>query len=121
MSSERRLFKMSVFNVPVVIGVDEEAIAREIKENVEAQVVAKILDEIKKQMYKSSYYYGRSEYDDPEPLKNMIKTEIQKQLDGHQDLIIKEAAEILADKLARTKAVKEKAALIAEKVLEEEK
>lgn len=110
---------MSVYSVPVVIGVDEEAIANEVKENVESQVVAKIVDEVKKQMFKSYDYY-REDCTNPEPLRNMIKAEIQKKLEEHQDLIVKLAAEILADKLARTKAVKEKAALIAEAVLEEE-
>lgn len=110
---------MSVFSVPVTIGVDENAIVREIKENVESRVVAKIQDEVKKQMFEKRYRYG-NDYDDPEPLRNMIKGEIEKELYRHQYLIIKTAAEILADKLARTKAVKEKAALIAERVLEEE-
>ena len=40
---------MSVFSVPVTIGIDEEGIARELRENVESQVVNKILDEVKKQ------------------------------------------------------------------------
>lgn len=113
---------MSVFSVPVTIGVDEEGIAREVRENVESQVVAKILDEVKKQMFKARYvrYSNEDQYTDPEPLRYMIKDQIHNILIEHQDLIIKEAAEILADKLARTKAVKEKAALIAEAVLEEE-
>ena len=112
---------MSVFSVPVTIGVDEEAIAREIRENVESQVIGKIISEIENQMYIDRYYFAGDNYKNPEPLKNMIKYEIQKKLTEHQDIIIKTAAEILADKLARTKAVKEKAALIAEKVLEEER
>lgn len=114
---------MSTFSVPVVIGVDEEAIAREVAKDAKSQVVAKILDEVKMQMFNPRYvrYSNEEKYTDPEPLRNMIKSEIQKKLEEHQDLIVKLAAEILADKLARTKAVKEKAALIAEAVLEEEK
>lgn len=113
---------MSVFSIPVTIGIDEEGIAREVRENVESQVVAKILDEVKMQMFNARYvrYSNEERYTDPEPLRNMIEWEIQKKLEEHQDLIVKLAAEILADKLARTKAVKEKAALIAEAVLEEE-
>ena len=111
---------MSVFSVPVTIGVDEEAIAREVKENVESRVLAKITDEVKKQMFENRYSYTRDEYNDPEPLRNMIKKQIDIFLNDKQDFIIKEAAMILADRLARTKSVKEKAALIAEKVLEEE-
>ena len=45
---------MSVFSVPVTIGVDEEKITKEIESNVEAQVVNKITDEIKRQLDKTN-------------------------------------------------------------------
>lgn len=96
---------MSVFSVPVTIGVDEEKIAREIEANVEAKVVANITKEVKKQLFREDYYYGKKE--DPEPLRNMIKTEIRRILDKNEDLIIKEAAKLLVEKMARTKAVKD--------------
>ena len=38
---------MSVFSVPVTIGVNEEEIAKEIRKNVEDKVVEKITKEIK--------------------------------------------------------------------------
>lgn len=111
---------MSVFSVPVTIGVNEEAIANEIKENVEQQVIEKINREVKKQIFSHRYGWGRDNYEDPEPLRNMIKDEIRGVLDDNHGLIVKLAAEILAEKLARTKAVKEKAVSIVEAVLKEE-
>lgn len=109
---------MSVFSVPVTIGVNEEAIAKEIKENVEHQVIEKINGEVKRQIFNHRYGWGK-ESEDSEPLKNMIKDEIRNVLEDNHGLIIKLAATILAEKLARTKAVKEKAVSIVEAVLKE--
>jgi hypothetical protein len=45
---------MSVFSVPVTIGVDEERIAKEIERNVEQQVIDKIAkDRHEKSMFSS--------------------------------------------------------------------
>lgn len=108
---------MSVFSIPVTIGVDEERIAREIESNVEAQVVNKICDELKDIIYKKRYYDGKPDINNPEPLREMVRREIVKILDGKEQLIIDAAADTLADKLSRTKVVKEKAAAVAEEVL----
>jgi hypothetical protein len=79
-----------------------------------------IVSEIKKIIYKedSGYYYGHKNvtYSD-KPLRSMITKEVEKTIDVHKDLIIELAAEKLADKLSRTKVVKERAAAVAEEVL----
>lgn len=106
---------MSVFSVPVTIGVDEERIAKEIESNVEAKVVQTIVDEVKGVMFERSSFYS-DKLDSDEPLRNMVKREIGKILREKEDVIVAAAAEALADKLVRTKAVKEKAGLVAEKV-----
>lgn len=108
---------MSVFSIPVVIGIDEEEIAANVAKNVEAQVVNKIYDELKDIIYKKRYYDGKPDIHDPEPLREMVRREIVKILDGKEQLIIDAAAEKLADKMSRMKVVKEKAAAVAEEVL----
>lgn len=105
---------MSVFNVPVVIGVDEDRIAKEIESTVEAQVVRNITEEVKKIIYDKESYYNRVS---DEPLRNMVRTEVSNIIANKEDDIIKMAAEILADKLSRTKKVKEMTAEVAEKAL----
>lgn len=108
---------MSVYQVPVVIGIDEERIAREIERDVEQQVVNKITDELKAIIYKKRYYDGAFDIHDPEPLREMVRREITKIIQDKEDVIVDAAAEKLADKLSRTKAVREKAAAVAEEVL----
>lgn len=95
---------MSVFSVPVTIGVDEEKIAKEIESNVEAQVVRKIADEVKGIIYqKRNYYNGYMN----EPFREMVVEEVRNCIKLNEKLIIKEAAKTLVEKMARTKVYKE--------------
>lgn len=91
---------MSVFSVPVTIGVDEERIAEEIGGNVERQVVKTITEEVRKKMFSHNYYQD-------DPLDAMIKNEVGKIVDSHKDQIIENASKMLCEKLSRTKAAKE--------------
>lgn len=106
---------MSVFSVPVTIGIDEERIVKEIEQNVETQVVNNIVKAVEEVIYNKRSYYGTKD----EPLRTMIRYEIDKILKEKEDLIVNVAATKLADKLSRQKAVKEKAAAVAEEVYKE--
>ena len=105
---------MSVFSVPVTIGVDEERIAKEIECNVENRVVDKITEDVKKVMFERRSYYD-DRCDDPAPIRRMVREEIVKILEDNKDVIIEAAAKELAEKLSRTKAVKEVAVEVAKK------
>lgn len=96
---------MSVFSVPVTIGIDEEKIAKEISNDVKSQVINKIVEEVKNTMYNTSYPMHRSDYN--EPLRRMIESNIVELLKENEATIIKEAAKLLAERMARTKIVKE--------------
>ena len=113
---------MSVFNVPVTIGVDEDKIAREIESEVKEKVIRNIGDKVEEIIYKKDNYYGyrrRNEPDDS-PLRNMIISAVKDVLTEKEDLIVTLAAKQLADKLSRQKAVKAIGVEVAEKVLSEE-
>lgn len=102
---------MGVYSVPVTIGVDEERIAQEIEKNVEDRVVARITNEVESIIYARSLYGRQTDG----PLRDMITMEIGKCIEENEDLIVKEAAKILADKMARTKAVREATKNVVEK------
>ena len=106
---------MSVFSVPVTIGVDEEKIAKEIESNVEAQVVRKICDEVKKIIFKSDYY-GKINEGDHTPLIHMVEREVQKVIKDKEDVIIENASKVLAEKMYRSKACKEAMKSVIEEV-----
>lgn len=103
---------MGAYSIPVVIGIDEEAIAKEVQKNVEDRVVEYISGEIKEVMYYRSAYYNSEN-----PLKNMIKSHIEQIIDENKEKIFEMAAEKLADKLARTKAIRARAGAIVDEVL----
>ena len=107
---------MSVFSVPVTIGVNEEEIAQEIRKNVEDRVVEKIAKEIKEVIYEKSTYGSR---DTNEPLKRMVRMRIDEILEKNESVIVQEAAKALADKMIKTKAVKETTKETIEKIKED--
>lgn len=69
---------MSVFSVPVTIGVDEEKIAKEIESNVESKVLDKITNEIKSVIYRTNYH-GRIDENDHSPLIAIVEREVRKE------------------------------------------
>ena len=105
---------MSVFSVPVTIGVDEERIAKEIENSVESQVVEKIFEEVKKVIFVTTYR-GRIDEDDSTPLRKMVERKVSEVISDKEDIIIEEAAKILAEKMYRSKACKD----AMKKVIEE--
>ncbi len=107
---------MSVFSVPVTIGVNEEEIAKNIEKDVINQVTDRITEKVEKVIHATNYY-GEVDRRDLSPLRFMVQNELRTVLAKHEDQIVKLAAEILADKLARTKAVKEAAASVVKETL----
>lgn len=105
---------MGVFSVPVTIGVNEEEIARNIEANVEKMVIQEITNRVEKVIYNKNGYYN---YDKDRPLRNMIENHVDKILRDNQDRIVEMAVEKLADKLSRTKVVKEAAAKKVEEAM----
>ena len=97
---------MSVFSVPVTIGVDEERIAKEIENDVKYQVIEKIFEEIKKTIYATNYY-GKIDEKDITPLRKMVEAKVAEVISDKQDLIIEKASELLAEKMYKSKACKE--------------
>lgn len=106
---------MSVFNVPVVIGVDEERIAQQIEADAKKQALKAIEERIMDVMFEKPYYNSKHRSD--EPLREMVKDEIRKFMESKEDIIIDKAAELLADRLVRTKKVREKVDEVMDEVL----
>lgn len=105
---------MATFSVPVTIGVNEKEIAKEIENECKERVIDNIAKEVKNILYKNEYHYNRKITSD-EPLRKMVNDQIHDILENKQEDIMKMSAELLADKLSRTKKVKEMAAAVAEK------
>ena len=100
---------MSVFSIPVTIGIDEENITEEIRKNVEKQVVDKVYGEVKSTVFRGSYYGDN-------PVKDMVREQIRILCEEHQDTIIQGAINGLVDKMGRMKVVKEKVKEVCEEI-----
>ena len=100
---------MGAYSVPIVIGVDEEKIAKAVENDVERQVIDNLTQMITKSIFRKRNYYN-DKYDDPSMIIEMTKEKVNQILAEHEEEIIQGAIDKLADKLARTKVVKEAAA-----------
>lgn len=105
---------MSVFNVPVVIGVDEQKIAQEIENEVKDQVTRNITEEVKKVIYAHNHYRGTIDEKDNGPLRNMVMSEVTEVIKNKESEIVDLAAKYLAEKMARTKVVKDATKAVVE-------
>lgn len=106
---------MSVFSVPVTIGVDEEKIAKGIEEEVSQKVLDNITNEIKKVILGTDYF-GRIDERNHDPLIRIVERETNSILKNHESEIVELAAKYLAEKMARTKIVKEATKAVVEEV-----
>jgi hypothetical protein len=89
--------------VQFAIGIDDDAIVKLIEESAEKKITDEIKQEVMKLMFECNPYSGkRLEYP-----TNWTRMQIESFLVGHKEEIIQCAGNILAEKLMRTKAVKE--------------
>lgn len=97
------------------INIDDNAIIKCVSQKAETVIFDEIKTDIKNAVYKTSYY-GKTLSE----VQNWVVEEFNKFLEEHKDEIIVLASEKLADKLSRTKAVKERVVLESlNKVLED--
>lgn len=94
--------------VNVAFDFDDKKVTDSIESQVHKEVVDNITEEVKNIIYEKKWGYGKS-YDknNPAPLKRLIEDRISEMLEENKDIIIDGAIKLLADKLARTKQVKE--------------
>lgn len=87
--------------VQFAIGIDDEAIVDRIQSNAEKVITEKLHKQVARCIFQSNY---RGETFDR--LNDVAEQVLLRWLDSHKEELVKLASEVLADKMARTKAVK---------------
>lgn len=85
--------------VQFAIGIDDEAIRKNIINGAEKQIIANIEQDIRKNIFNSSYY-------NKDVLSAFSEKCIEEWLDKHKDELLEKTAIYLAGRLVRTKAAK---------------
>lgn len=101
--------------VQFAISIDDEQIKKTIEKNAMQQVVATFKNDISKEMIGKNNY-TKSDYSTK--MWNAINEQIETFLDENREKIIEIASEKLADKLAKTKKVKDMVANTINNLLE---
>ena len=92
-----------IFNI--AINVEDEKIIKRIEETAEEQVINMICEKVESIIYEKNYWKKKGD-NDLTPLREMVGKKVEEMLKENKDVILNEAAKILADKLARSKAGK---------------
>ena len=92
--------------VQFAISIDDDTIVKRVTENAEKNITNDLKQQVANRMFERSYYQKNA---DPErdPLSNFSKNIIDNFFNENKEIIIEKAAELLADKLSRTKKAKE--------------
>lgn len=91
--------------VQFAIGIDDAAIVKNVAEHAEKEIITDLKQQVTNQLFQA-YYYRQNADPEKDPLSEFSKDIILGSFEEHKDVIIQKAAEILADKLARSKAGK---------------
>lgn len=94
--------------VQFAIGVDDAAIVQKVSENAERLITNDLKNEVRKQVFTYPGYYGyRDDRDKPDGVQRWAEKKFEEFLEENKETIIELASEKLADKLSRSKVVKE--------------
>ena len=91
--------------VQFAIGIDDQKIVKSIEANAEKTITEDIKQKVYDNMFERRWYGGHGDPD--QGFSNWMKDRIGDFMHEHKDLIIEMTAKLLADRLIRTKAVKE--------------
>lgn len=96
--------------VQFAIGIDDEAIKNRIKDTAEKQITEDITKQVRSEIEREIFEFYKSPWEKNEKIigvQEWVKKLVVEVLDKNEERIVSMAAERLADKLSRTKAIKE--------------
>ena len=89
--------------IQLAISVEDEKIVKRVEQTAEEQIIDRITKKVEGIIYEKRFY-GSDTSD--EPLRRMVREQIEKVIEENKETILDAASKHLADKLARTKAAK---------------
>lgn len=92
------------------INVDDEAIKRGIEEQAEQKIIKEIKQQVANKLFQSSGYGRRNVDPERDQLSEFSKNIVEEWLNKYKNEIITEAAKVIAEKMMRSKIIKEKIA-----------
>ena len=101
-----------IHNLQLAVDFDDEALKKRIAENAERQVIKTITDGVKKELFGLDYYGNPCSRD----VAEWVHEQVGELLAANRESIIAQASSLLADRLYRSKNVREAAGEIAKEV-----
>lgn len=93
-------------DLEIHISIDDDQIIRKIEDKAISQVKDNIAEKLEERIWKKSYY-GRKVDPKYDPISNETKNMLKEFFEDHKDEIVEATAKHLANRLLKTKQVKE--------------
>lgn len=93
--------------VQFAIGIDDDRIVNLVEENASNQIIGELKQQVANRIF-SAYYYGSNANPKRDPLSDMSERIVADFLNENKEAILQRAAEVLADKMFRSKTMRDK-------------
>lgn len=93
--------------VQFAIGIDDNRIVNLVEENASKQIIGELKQQVANRIF-SANYYGSNANPARDPLSDMSQRIVSDFLNDNKDVIVQRASEILADKMFRSKTMRDK-------------
>lgn len=114
MNTERKNGTRELHMINVAFHLDTTEIQKQVEETARKEVVESIKDGVEQCIYGCNWS-GRIDKNDRGPIRNLVSEKVDEIVSENKDLIINQAAELLCEKMYRSKKCKEKLAEITAK------
>lgn len=93
--------------VQFAVGIDDQRIVNLVEENASKQIIGELKQQVANRIFRSSYY-GQNVDPYHDKLSDTSERIVSGFLNENKDIIVQRASEILADKMFRSKTMRDK-------------
>lgn len=93
--------------VQFAIGIDDERIVKLVEENASKQIIGELKQQVANRIF-SANYYGQNANPSRDKLSDVSEKIVADFLEDNKDIIIQRASEILADRMLKSKTIRDK-------------
>lgn len=94
--------------VQFAVGIDDDAIVKKIEEYAVKTITTELKQSVANKMFEPAYYASKNANPDSDPLSRFSANIVGQFLDENKKNILEKAAAMLADKMYKSKTVREK-------------
>lgn len=93
--------------IQFAIGIDDDRIVKLVEDNASKQIIGDLKQQVANRIF-SAYYYGQNANPSTDKLSDLSVQIVSDFLKDNKDVIVERASELLADKMLKSKTMRDK-------------